>query len=829
MWPFTNQKDPELLIIDLESKDPIVRENAFHQLKDHLSPQTDKFVLAYLQAADKHPREILLPLVEIAGRRRITEALPIFQAFLLQGDTKLRESALQALIQIGNQDCLDVMLSVFKTGNSDLKQKVRNVIIEEFHEEALGGLLRAIPDDENSAIYFELVSIMEDLDLFSVLKENFNHPDIRVREYYFDNLTKFHRTDFIPLFIDFYTHTSGPRKEEIVKTLLDFSPAELVPYFRDYLAESNNESVHRLCELVLFNRFAEAKDDILDMVIHLTDKRFREKCIANLLPNLDPYTFDYGLQLLSDSSIDVRIQALTSLSRLVRKTYLRLTDRAESNREELSRLYDSWEKAISQKLKSRELDEPKRKTVRKLFYVFAENRHNLIKPYLKEFFHNNFHETYQVVKGWSFKEQFELMKHLVTEDPSFSILIISALQGMQDENLWRLALKLAHNIEDTDDREDYISALISRNRNISLEGLIKDPDAEIRKVAIELSNEVNNQGASELLKSAAKDPAPIVRLAALKCLASNRYPQMHELLKEAISDPDEDIAFYALQQIKELMPSSKLAPFLVRFINSTSEQIRNFALAEIAQISKKRYLKNFNNLKPEIRKLAAQVIQKLDQGFSEQIVSDLSSLDPNTRLQSARLLENIQIDEKGKDALLAAMRDPSKLVRAAVVKTLGVMNDPKLLKQLISFFNDPDPRVRANTIEAISSLGDRQAIQTLLPYLEDSNNRIRANAVVAIKKIGNVNVTPVLQKMLTDPNNNMKASALWAMGECNDPNMLNFIYPFFNHKNEMIRFNAIRSAIHINPEVLKPYIPTLRKDPAPKIRKLITDLSFKVL
>lgn len=829
MWPFNNQKDPELLIKDLESKDPIVRENAFHQLKDHQSPQTDKFILTFLQAAEKQPGEAVLPLIEIAGRRRVLEALPIFRDFLFYGDTKLRESALQALIQIGNQDCLDVMLSVFKTGDSDLKQKVRNIIIEEFHEEALGGLLRAIPEDESSALYFELVTIMEDLDLFTVLKENFKHPDTRVKEYYFDHLTKFHRTDFISLFIDFYSETTTAKREEIVKTLLDFTPSELIPYFRDYLAEKNNDSVHKLCKRVLLNRFAEAKNEILDMATHLTDQSFREKCLAILLPSLDPYTFNHGLQLLSDSSADVRSLTLTYLSRLVRKTYSRLTDRAEPNREELSRLYDSWESSIAQKLKSRTLNEEKRKTVRKLFFVFAENRHNLIKPHLKEFFHNNFHETYQVIKAWSFKEQFELMNQLIAEDPSFGILIITALKGLPDENLWRLALKLAHNIENTDDREDYISTLISRNRNISLEALLKDSDAEIRKVAIELSNEINNQGASEMLKKAAKDPAPIVRLAALKCLVSNRSPQIQELLKEAISDPDENIAFYALQQIKELMPAGQLAPFLVRFINSSSKQIRSFALTEIAQISKKRYLKNFNNLKPEIRKLAAQVIQKLDQGFSEQIVSDLSSLDPNTRLQAARLLENIQIDDKGKDALLTAMRDPSKLVRAAVVKTLGVMNDPRLLKQLISFFNDPDTRVRANTIEAISSLGDRQAIQILLPYLEDSNNRIRANAVVAIKKIGNVNVVPVLQKMLADPDNNMKASALWAMGEFTEPMMLNLIYPFFNSTNEMIRFNAIRSAIRINPEVVKPYMPTLRKDPAAKIRQLISDLSFKVL
>ncbi|HQB83138.1 MAG TPA: HEAT repeat domain-containing protein, partial [Candidatus Rifleibacterium sp.] len=466
---------------------------------------------------------------------------------------------------------------------------------------------------------------------------------------------------------------------------------------------------------------------------------------------------------------------------------------------------------------------------RRLFYALAQNRHALIRPFVKELLQKNFHETYFSLKDWPFEEIFNLFHWLIENDPSFGSLMLSALQGNNDDTLWRLVLKLVNSFPEEEDREAFKRNLAARNRNIAIEKFLKDSDPGVRLAALEFASELKMNGLLELLKSSTKDPAPNVRQTALKCLNQQHFPQIQSFLLEALHDPDEGVAFFSLQTLKAQMTPNQLAPHLVRFINSSSEKLRNFALEEIARLTKERYKANFAKLTPEVRKLAGKVIQKLDQNFTEQVIQDLSSLDPQTRLQAALLLENIQVDDKGKDALLAAMKDPSKVVRAAIVKTLGVIGDQDLIKHLISFFNDPDPRVRANTVEAVSQLGDRQAIQILLPFLEDGNNRIRANALVGIRKVGNFNVMPIIQKMLTHRDPNMRASAIWAMGEICEANFLNFIFPYLNDRNEMLRFNAIKAVARINPQMLSQYMPVLRKDPSQKIRKLVADLSFKVL
>ena len=83
--------------------------------------------------------------------------------------------------------------------------------------------------------------------------------------------------------------------------------------------------------------------------------------------------------------------------------------------------------------------------------------------------------------------------------------------------------------------------------------------------------------------------------------------------------------------------------------------------------------------------------------------------------------------------------------------------------------------------------------------------------------------------MLSDKDNNMRASALWAIGEIGDPIYISLTYQFMQDKNELIRFNAIKAISRINPTLLSPYIPLLRKDSSQKIRNIVKELSYKLI
>jgi len=395
IWPFGNSnRDPEILLKELESADPKAREAAFHELIDHQDEKTDQMVLAALESFNESSRDLILPLIDIAGKRQIEEAMPVFRALLKGSDSQLRESALQALSALGTQESLDVMISCLSDPDPGIRQKVQAAITGEFGKEALGALIRALPEDRNSPLYFEIVGILEDLDLFSDIKASFSHPDLKIKDFYFDTLTKFARLDFIPLYLDFYSKASQARKDKMLEIFGEYSVQEILPYLNEKIVQGPFEGLVDLCDRLLLPQFGKARSEILAFVANIADTRYRYRVMPDLLTQIDPYCFDNVLTLMRDGASDIRTLAVNALVQLIRKTFERMNDRNEPNRITLASLYDAWEKNILSMMRDKQLPDEQRKLTRRLFYALANNRHALVRPFIRELFQKNFHETY---------------------------------------------------------------------------------------------------------------------------------------------------------------------------------------------------------------------------------------------------------------------------------------------------------------------------------------------------------------------------------------------------------------------------------------------------
>ncbi|NLF96938.1 MAG: HEAT repeat domain-containing protein, partial [Candidatus Riflebacteria bacterium] len=418
IWPFGNSnRDPEILFKELESADAKVREAAFHELIDHEDEKTDQMVLAALESFNESSRDLILPLIDIAGKRQIEEAMPVFRALLKGSDSQLRESALQALSALGTQESLDAMISCLGDSDPGIRQKVQAAITGEFGKEALGALIRALPEERNSPLYFEIVGILEDLDLFTDIKANFAHPDLKIKDFYFDTLIKFARLDFIPLYLDFYGKASQARKDKMLEIFGEYSIQELLPYFNEKLVRGGFDGLTDLCDRLLLPQFGKARSEILAFIASIADTRYRYRVMPELLKQIDPYCFDIVLELVRDGASEIRSLAVSALAQLIKKTFERMQDKSEPNRIALASLYDSWEKTILSMMRDKQLPDDQRKLTRRLFYALANNRHALVRPFIRELFQKNFHETYLFLKEWPFDEQFNLFEWLISNDP----------------------------------------------------------------------------------------------------------------------------------------------------------------------------------------------------------------------------------------------------------------------------------------------------------------------------------------------------------------------------------------------------------------------------
>ena len=828
IWSIFNKaKEPHILLNELNSEDQEVHKNAYKELLNHPSQEAESLMMISLTGRET-PRQTVLAIIDILGHRGCEDAVPTFVEMMSINDTELKLTLLEAFYEISNPECIDQLVSKLTDPNDVIKSKSIELLQKLPENDILGALLRAVPSNHDSELYFGIVSLMEEMDLFKVIKENFSQPDLMVKEFYFDSLSKFNRPEFIPLFLEYYPQAQVKNKDVIVKLLREYDVKESLPFFKEYISQKGSEGICNLIDSTLIYRYSEAPLDLLQFVISIPDSRYKIKTLPNLLKKADIYSYDSVFKLLNESTAELKEMACSTLISLIKKTWKRLNDSKEPNRLILQEMYNKWQTAVTSYMRNRdELSEDFYKCIRKLFFEFCQNDHELLTPFIGDLVNKNFFETYYLLRDWSFDEKFNLYSWLIKNEPSFGMILLSSLGARADETLWRLTIKLSNSFEDEEDANVFRKNLTTRYRDISFERFLKDDDPGVRSAAIEICSNLKLAGFLEFLKSAVKDAYPEVRKSAIKCMMDNYFSK--DFMLECLNDPDEDNVLYILTRLKNKIGIQALSPYLVRFVNSGNDGLREFAKSEIAAITIERYKSNYNNMAPATRKLAAQAIQKLDSNFTNGILSDLSSFDPQTRLRAALLLENIQLDTKGKDALISAMKDPSKKVRAALVKTLGVVGDKEIVKQLIEFFNDPDPRVRANTVEAVASLGDNQVVQILLPFLDDNNNRIRANAVVGIRKFGKFNVAPVLQSMLAHEDDNMKASALWAIGEIGDTLYLPLTYPFMTNKNELIRYNSIKAISRINPQLLSPYMAMYKKDSSSKIKQLIKELSFKVL
>lgn len=830
IWPFnSSNKEPHVLLNNLNSDDVNVHKSAYKELLNTTDSSVEQLMISALENSDT-PKNTKLSLISILGHRGVTEAISVLKECIDFTDFDIRVASVNSLYEIGTPECIDELVLLLADKDDRIKQKSEELISKLPEKDAMGALIRAIPEDVNSELYFSIVSVMEDLDFFSIIKENFSQPDPMVKKFYFNTIVKFNRTDFIPLYLSYYPVAPTEIKNQIIDILKDYNTKESLPYYIDYIKEKGSDGLANVIDSVILPKYNENPNEILKLITVIPDVRYRLKTLPIVFKKLDPYCYDIIFELLKDNSPDIRDIASNALISLISKTWKRINSFNEPNKEHLREMYNKWEFNISSYMRDRdELNADFYKQIRKVFFEFSRNNHEILLPFVSELVNRDFFETYYSLKDWSFDSKYEVYKDIAKNDPSFGFIMLSSLNARADENLWRIGIKLANAFEENDDSKVYIKGLLSRHPNMSFERYVKDDDPGVRAAALKFICEMRMAGYVEQLKLAVKDHSSEVRKSALDCLIENNFNSSQQLIFDALNDPDESIVLYILKVLHVKLGAQKISPYLVRFVNSSNPELREFAKSEIATVTKERYKNNFNSMTPEMRKLAAQAIQKIDNSFVDDVINDLSSFDPQARLKAALLLENIQAGDKAKDALIAAMRDPSKRVRAAIVKTLGVIGSKDLVKQLIEFFNDTDPRVRANTVESIASLGDSQVVQILLPYLEDSNNRIRANAVVGIRKFGNFNVTTVLQQMLMDSDDNMKASALWAIGEIGDPAYLPLTYGFMTNKNDLIRYNSIKAISRINPNLLTQYMPMLRKDTSAKIKQLVKDLSYKLI
>ena len=159
---FTKSKEPRLLIQELKDENEEVNRAAYRQLINSTSEDCDPLLVNEL-SSPATPKELKLDIINILGLRATESAIPLFQKILKGSDREMLFAVVEALYNIGTPDAIDELVKYITVNDDDLKKTVTSLVLKIPSSELMGSLLRCVPEDKNSQLYFDIVTIMEDL------------------------------------------------------------------------------------------------------------------------------------------------------------------------------------------------------------------------------------------------------------------------------------------------------------------------------------------------------------------------------------------------------------------------------------------------------------------------------------------------------------------------------------------------------------------------------------------------------------------------------------------------------------------------------------------
>ncbi|HHN75505.1 MAG TPA: HEAT repeat domain-containing protein, partial [Acidobacteria bacterium] len=142
------------------------------------------------------------------------------------------------------------------------------------------------------------------------------------------------------------------------------------------------------------------------------------------------------------------------------------------------------------------------------------------------------------------------------------------------------------------------------------------------------------------------------------------------------------------------------------------------------------------------------------------VAQALRDVDPSAYPEAAEVLVEMghKTLPKGPD------KDPDLLVRAAVVTSLAVVQQPVGVEYLVDRLEkDADEGIRNAAVQTLGRLGDPRAVEVLIDVYHNDNEKNRSWAIEALGEIGDERGRKVILEALEDFDPVCRGKAAWAL------------------------------------------------------------------
>lgn len=183
----------------------------------------------------------------------------------------------------------------------------------------------------------------------------------------------------------------------------------------------------------------------------------------------------------------------------------------------------------------------------------------------------------------------------------------------------------------------------------------------------------------------------------------------------------------------------------------------------------------------------------------DSLILDLSSRTSSVRRDAAYALGELG-DERAREPLIEALRDPLGIVRAIAAESLGKIGKADDIGIIAKLFSDREELVRERIVVALEKISDPAAIDvfltalksskiegmrvaaarslghfkderifdTLISALRDRSALVRKGVIIGLLRLGDIRAQPHLIRTLKDKGKGVASSAVQALGEIGD-------------------------------------------------------------
>ncbi|MDP6380568.1 MAG: HEAT repeat domain-containing protein, partial [Phycisphaerae bacterium] len=256
--------------------------------------------------------------------------------------------------------------------------------------------------------------------------------------------------------------------------------------------------------------------------------------------------------------------------------------------------------------------------------------------------------------------------------------------------------------------------LVGEPATPALIGLLKSPDAIVRRRSADVLFNIKDARALDALVTLLKDKDDDVRVAGARAIIKLRDSRVVPALSAAMKDPNPDVRYQVTRALASVA-DKRTVPVLIE------------AMAD-----------------PRMHQSILLAMERIGSAAESDLTAALGNKDRHIRGQAARCLGRIRI-KTAPPKLIATLKDLDRDARKYAAEALGKIRDKSATPGLMQAASDKDASVRYNTVEALITIQDPRAIDTLVRALGDKMTRI--SAMSALGRIGQESVPALLSEL----------------------------------------------------------------------------------